>query len=238
MLKSERRSWVYSQFKESEKMIRSTMGCAVALAVAAIAPGIKAEVVFQNTNPDYTYFQPIAPGEEIGDDVTLDGVGRYITGFSVPITNTYLNPFVGSFTARFYTPDQDGLPGTQIWQGSLNTVNLDANADSTLDFGSPNVTVPDSFIWTLTADTVPAADAGNDESIGTLLNDVPQVGSSENVFLYNAHDGSGWGAFDYSPPDLANFEATITASVPEPATCSLLALGAVAGLVRRRRRPA
>jgi hypothetical protein len=221
-------------------MLRLTLGCGFALAVAlaAIAPAAGAEVVFQNTNPDYTFFQPIAPGEEIGDDVTLDGVARYVTGFSVPITNTYANPFTGSFTARFYTPDQDGLPGNQIWQGTLNLVALQANADATLDFGSPNVTVPNSFIWTLTASTVPAA-TSTDESIGTLLNDVPQVGSSEDVFFYNAHDGSGWSTFDYKPdPDLANFQATITASVPEPATCSILALGGTAGLLRRRRRGA
>lgn len=216
-------------------MTRSTTGCGLALAVALLASAAGAEVVFQNSNPDYSLFQPIGPGEEIGDDVTLDGVERYVTGFSVPITNTYATPFVGSFTARFYTPDQDGLPGTQIWQGSLNLVDLQANADTTLNFASPNVTVPDSFIWTLTASTLPAA-SSSDEAIGTLPNDVPQVGSSEDVFFYNAHDGSGWGAFDYQPgPDLANFQATITASVPEPAAYSVLALGAVAGLLRRRR---
>ena len=219
-------------------MMRSIMGCGLVLAIATIAPGANAEVVYQNTNPDYTYFQPIAPGEEIGDDVTLAGTARYVTGFTVPITNTYANPFIGSFTARFYTPDQDGLPGTQIWQANSNLINLQPNSDATLDFGSPNVTVPDSFIWTLTATTLPAA-SSTDESIGTLLNNTPQVGSSEDAFVYNAHDGSGWGNFNFQPgPDLANFEATITASVPEPATCSLLALGAVAGLVRRRRRRA
>jgi len=218
-------------------MIRTTMGCGFIVAIAALSPFARAQVVYQNVNPDWTFIQPIAPGEEIGDDVILAGTARYVTGFSVPISNTYATPFAATFTAHFYAPTQDGLPGAQLWQGALNLIDLQPGADTTLNFPAPNVTVPDSFIWSLAVTTTPPASDPANEVIGTINNDVPQVGSSNDVFFYNAGDGSGWGSFDYKPdPDLANFQATITASsVPEPAACSVLALGAIAGLLRRRR---
>jgi len=212
---------------------------AVVLGSLALAASSRAEVVvYQNVNPDYELFQPVGPTEEIGDDVTLaPGTGRFITGFSVPITNSYANAFAGTFTARFYTPDADGLPGTQIWQSTLVIPTAQPSADLTLTFAAPNVTVPDQFLWTLTATTVPGAASG-DESIGTTINNVPQIGSSEDFFVLNSHDGSGWGAFNYDDGGvtLANFQATIAAgAAPEPATFSTLGLVAAAGLIRRRR---
>jgi hypothetical protein len=217
--------------------MRKGAGLGLVLMAAALSPLASAEIVYQNLNSNARFFQPIGPGEQIGDDVTLAaGTARFITGFSVPITNTYANPFTGAFTARFYDVDENGLPGQQLWQGSLNLVALQGGADTTLDFPAPNVNVPDTFIWSLAATTIPAASNGNDQ-IGTLPNNVPQIGSSEDAFYYNAGDGSGWGAFDYQPgPDLANFQATIVASVPEPTAFATLAIVGCAGLLGRKRR--
>src|SRR4051812_29288056 len=103
--------------------------CLTALFI--LTPAVRAEIVFRNANPDYELYQPVAPGEEIGDDVTLAGPARYIPGFSVPITSAYTQTYSGTFTGRFYDPDADGLPGRKLWEGTATLANQ-APGDATL----------------------------------------------------------------------------------------------------------
>src|SRR5690349_24540895 len=76
-----------------------------------------ADVVYQNVNPDWTSFQPVDSGEQIGDDVTLAGTARAVNQFQVVITNQFTQAYTGTFTARFFDIGTDGLPNNQLWQG-------------------------------------------------------------------------------------------------------------------------
>ena len=197
----------------------------------------RAEIVYQNVNPDWTSFQPIESGEQIGDDVTLAGTSRMVNQFQVIITNQFDQAYNGTFTARFFDIGSDGLPNNQLWQGAVQVTNGQALEDNrTLTFTVPNVTVPDRFIWSLQADTnLPAPSATGSDGLGVVINAPAQVGSSQDVAYF--YDGTSWSTFDYhdSPPpiDPATFEATVNA-IPEPGTLGALALGGLALLGRKR----
>ena len=212
-----------------------SMGLTVLGALAWVSPAQSA-VVYRNINDDPTLPSEAIPNNvEIADDVTLAGTERVVTSFTVPTFNSINQNYTGAFTARFYNFGEDGLPtGAPIWTGTLPIAN-GTGGDRTLVFPVPNVTVPDTFAWSLSfTTTLPSTE---DDGIGPLLNDVPTVGSSFNEF-YTREVGGEWEAFFYGdqPGDpLANFQAEITAEVPEPATLGLFAIGAFALGARRRR---
>jgi hypothetical protein len=215
-------------------------------AMLVAAPSARAEIVYRNDNPDWAFYQPQNEGEQIGDDVTLAGTARNVTQFSVRLTNAYLQSYNGTFTARFFLPNgAGGTPGTQIWSGDLQVTNGPAGTmvgadriptDNILTWNVPGVLVPDRFIWSLQMDTnLPPADPTSDDGIGLVLNDTPQVGSSQDVAYYFDPTTGTWFDYNYHPDltDLANLQATIVAQVPEPV--GLLTIGAI-GLLGRRRR--
>lgn len=213
----------------------------VMVAVSLLWAGTSAvradEVVYQNVDPSAPDFQPIDQGQQIGDDVTLAGASRLVNQFQVLITNQFDQAYTGTFTARFFDIGTDGLPNNRLWQGAVQVNNGQALEDTrTLTFAVPNVAVPNTFIWSLQADTnLPPTPAVGNGGLGLIINGPAQVGSSQDVAYFN--DGTGWSTFDYqgSPPpvDPATFEAQINA-VPEPASLAVLALGGLALLGRRR----
>ena len=212
-----------------------------AIAVVAIGSAARAEIVYQNLNTAWVSYQPINPAEQLGDDVTLAGTARMVTSFSVVITNQYTQTYNATFTARFFKNNGlNGVPGDMIWQGTQTVSNGPAanasgqGGDLTVNFAVPSILVPDTFIWSIQANTnLPPPTSG--DGIGPVLNDTPQIGSSHDVAYDNPGDGTGWAAYNYHPDqtDLANFQAVITA-LPEPATLSTFAIGGIA-LIRRRR---
>jgi hypothetical protein len=172
----------------------------------------------------------------LGDDVTLAGTARSVNQFQVVITNQFDQGYTGTFTARFFDIGSDGLPHNQLWQGAVQVTDGQPLEDNRLlTFAVPNVTVPNTFIWSIQADTnLPAPTPNGSDGLGVVLNDTPQAGSSQDMAYFN--DGTSWSTFDYHPdnPDLANFEAVITA-VPEPTSIGALALGSLGLLACRRR---
>jgi len=209
-------------------------GLAVVCALAFGLPA-RAVVVYRNINPDPTLPSEAIPNNsEIADDVTLaDGPARTVTQISIPLFNGLSQNFAGTFTARFYEFGDDGLPGAKLWEGTIPVAN-GTTGDRTLVFSVPNVVVPDDFIWSLQFNTNLLST--EDDGIGPVLNDEPDVGFSFNEF-YQRDAGGEWGAFFYGdqPGDpLANFQAEIIAEVPEPGTLSVLAIGGL--LLNRRRR--
>src|SRR4051812_750455 len=105
--------------------------CLTALFI--LTPALRAEIVFRNANPDYELYQPVAPGEEIGDDEPPAGPARYIPGFSAPTPSAYTQPSSGAFPGRFYEPDAAGLPGRKLGEGTATLANQ-APGDAILTF--------------------------------------------------------------------------------------------------------
>jgi hypothetical protein len=188
--------------------------------------------VYNNISPVTNGYRPLLKTQQVADDVTLAPGGRQVTVFNVVVVDNDHVPLTGDFTATFYLPDQNGLPGATIWQGTTHFNNMVEHTIWQLAWNVPNVTVPDSFIWGLSIDTTSS-------DIGPYLHDTPSVGSSQDVAYIN--NGAGWSAYDYhsdASPKLANFEAAVTTVVPEPMTAGLIGLAGLSTLAtRRRRRP-
>ncbi|HEY7116085.1 MAG TPA: PEP-CTERM sorting domain-containing protein [Tepidisphaeraceae bacterium] len=201
--------------------------------VGSMVAGVtRADVVYDNVNPNAVSYQPMLSTDQFGDDVTLAPGGRQVTRFSVLLYNNLETNYTGDFTANFYLPDENGLPGTSLWQGTAHVADGQAG-DRLVSWDVPNVTVPDSFIWGL------SMSVNGTDDIGPYLNDTPTVGTSEDLAYYN--DGTGWFAYDYhsdGSADLANLEARIETAVPEPGTIGLVALAGAGLLSARRRRHA
>jgi hypothetical protein len=115
-----------------------------------------------------------------------------------------------------------GLPGGNLYSGTLSSVNAAANSFVIADF-NPNITVPDDIIWTLSF-----SNPSNPLiEFGLPAFDPPTIGSSDNTFVIWS---TSPGVFTQASfPDSANyyFEAQAT---PEPATfvlcgATLLLLG-------------
>ena len=213
---------------------RAALAAVLALPVAFAAPAARAAVVYDNINPQSGFYQPMTSTDEIGDDVTLAPGGRQVTQFSVLVYNNLDGPYTADFTANFYLPDENGLPGESLWQGVVHVAD-GQTGDRLISWDVPGVTVPDSFIWGL------SIVANGTDDIGPYLNDVPAPGASADVAYFN--DGTGWFDYNYHPdfPDLANVSARIVtadASVPEPTTAAWLVAAGAGALSARRRRPA
>lgn len=115
-----------------------------------------------------------------------------------------------------------GLPGGNLYSGTLSSVNAAANSFVMTDF-NPNITVPDDIIWTLSF-----SNPSNPlMEFGLPAFDPPTIGGSDNTFVIWS---TSPGVFTQASfPDSANyyFEAQAT---PEPATfvlcgATLLLLG-------------
>jgi hypothetical protein len=204
-----------------------------ALAFAA-APVLAAPVIiYQNVNDDpLAPWVPVPNGVEIGDDLALAGTNRFITSIDVLAYNDIEQSYTGTATGRIYSVDQDGFPATELWSGTIPVFGT-GEGNRLLSF-APNVTVPDDIVFSVQfATNLPATDA---TGLGPLLNDVPQVGTSEDVYFENLHTpGSEWEPFFFGGDPQANFQLEIRADVPEPGSLGVLAVGAVALMSRRRR---
>ena len=219
-------------------MSRSNMWAIAALScalVAVITPAARAQsVVYDNANPLAPSYYPLFDDEELADDVTLGGTDRVVTSFSVEAISNFALPFTGNAVARFYNFDLNtGLPqDLPFWTGTTPLPGL--VGENTVTWAVPFQTVADSFVWSVTFEsTLPPA--GLDEDFGVLLNDLPSVGSSDDIFFQRLANGD-WEAFNFTVDggtDLANFQATITA-VPEPGMAGLALIAGVAALARRR----
>jgi hypothetical protein len=214
----------------------ATLGALGALAFAA-APALAAPVIiYQNVNDDpLAPWVPVPNGVEIGDDLALAGTNRFITSIDVLAYNDIDQSYIGTATGRIYSVDQAGFPATELWSGTIPILNGAGEGNRLLSF-APNVTVPDDIVFSLQFTTsLPATD---EHGLGPLLNNVPQVGASEDVYFENTHaPGSDWEPFFFGGNPMANFQLEIRADVPEPGSLAVLAVGMMGlmGMGRRRR---
>ena len=173
-------------------------------------------------------FSQFAANEPMGDEITLDGNSRVVTQFSL-ILSSSVRTTLSSLTLTFYKNDgqdaygYDGAPGTQLWTTSDS--NLTVDGSTTVTFSVPNVEVPDTFTWIVSAAS---------DSAGLATYNPPTTGSSGNYYWDRDHSDGLWYGMWFSTKPVANFAAQVMA-VPEPTTSTMDALGGLSALWRKRR---
>ena len=171
-----------------------------------------AEVVYQNSKdnpaePEVSYDSRF----EFGDEITLEGSERWITGFKFEYYADF-NP-TGDETARLRFYANDGSYGENASR-MPGTLLLDSG-DFTLESGYKTAgmeglafEVPGSFTWTIEF-------KGLDESerAGLLIDENVEIGSSDNSFWENRPEG--WREVEL-PGYAANYIALVTAEYGPP----------------------
>ena len=181
-------------------------------------------------------FSKFGAYEDMGDEITLAGTARTVTGFEVillsPSQETILSSTATepSLALTFWSNDgfdvdgHPGAPGTSLWEGSISSdITLPMNVPTTVTFSVPDVVVPDTFTWTTRGDSL---------SAGMAIYDPPTVGSSGDHY-WDLYAGD-WYPLNFNGDPVANFGARVTA-VPEPSALAVLVLGGLSALRRRRR---
>ena len=166
---------------------------------------------------------------EIGDEVTLGGTAREVTGFDVILTSPG-GASTADLTLNFYE-NSGGSVGPAL-MAPITLTGASFNFLTTNSFVVPNVVVPDNFIWSVDISNVSGG-------ISVFLSDpAPTVGSSPSYFYgripfvgpsFQQHSAASVGRTTVNPP------AVITAvAIPEPSSIVLLLGGGI--LLRRLRR--
>lgn len=203
-------------------------GAALASLIAASASA--QVVVYDNaTTPLNSYF---ASQTEFGDEISI-GAGWIAHSFTFEYYGENLS---GNEKAvvRFYR--NDGVPvGPSQAPGSLFFESTEIpliNGNypvSIVDLVSLNIALPSSFTWTVKVTGLTPA-----ETFSLKLYDPPTVGTSFDDIWQFGLDGWELKQAQGLPPGTgSNFGASLTA-VPEPGTLTLIGVGALALMARRR----
>ncbi len=187
--------------------MRSLVVVGIALAVGAFAA--KAEVVYDNTTTGIPVSHNLGT-EEGGDQVVLAGTERFVTELEIAFESSY--PGTASLRVRMYMNDDnddpmndgpDGKPGTVLYD-SLVMVDVQVAGFNTL-IVNPDVTVPDTFTWTLQR-----VDGAN---LQMPRYGPPTIGSSGDFFWVNSQ-GTFWHAYTTSYED--SFYARVVVESSDP----------------------
>lgn len=167
---------------------------------------------------------------ESGDDVTFGPGSRQVTGIQVPF---YMGPSGNqnpTLTVSYLIRSMDsGSPGSILWQGSQVLTPHGTIGQVTPfagDISVPNITVPDhAYVgFSMTSPSPP-------EWVALGLGGDATIGSSDNTYFW-LNNGFGFSHYTFGGTT-ENVQMGVT-TVPEPASCLLLATGL--GLLARRRK--
>ena len=218
------------------KKIVAILACSVAVV------GIHAQtIVFDNSTTPLAYLwgqvlPGAASGPEGGDEIDLVGTDREVVNIDILIHVLGTTIGFADTQVRFYANDGAGAPadpGSLLWDSGPFAALPHAIGLQTMSFAVPNITVPNTFTWTIEFTNR----TGSTGAMGTRGYDPPTDGTSRDDFWIHNPDTTWLRSFFGGPPDVANFGATVTA-VPEPASMLILGAGLMALAARRRRRKA
>jgi hypothetical protein len=209
----------------------------VTVALLCGASSLRAELVYDNSVNDLGIRFVAQNGVQIGDQVTLVGTSRRLTDFSCEYfgTNFSGNEFA---TIRLFEnngPLFNGIanaPGSLLFDSgpmSITPTNR-ATVGWLWNATEPAVDVPDNFTWTIEFTGIePGEQAGLDLYAPVAL--------GESYGDYWQLNGANWVLLQNTNGTTVNFASRIQATVPEPSSMVLLALGGIVGaFVWNRRR--
>lgn len=219
------------------KTIGKNRGLLVISVALLSASSLRADVVFDNTTNDLRIRFAAQNGVQIGDEITLGGTSRRMTNFTCEYfgTNFSGNEFAN---IRFYENNGPLFNGVAYAPGNLlfatGPMAITSTIRSTVGWSwavSDNVNFPNNLTWTIefTGIDGPGEQAGLDlygpVAVGASYGDYWQLNGANWVLLQNTNGVT------------VNFAALGQATVPEPSSLALLALGGIVGaFVWNRRR--
>lgn len=207
-----------------------------AVSVAMLAGSLHADIVYNNTVNDLQLRFGAQNGIQIGDQITLAGSSRLITNFTCEYfgTNFSGNEFA---TIRFFKNDGPQVsgyasPGTLLF--ATTPIGISSTIRSTVGWSfseAEQFSMPNDFTWTIEFTGIDGAG----EQAGLDLYAPVTVGASFGD--YWQLNGANWALLQNTNATPINFGAMVQATVPEPSSMLLFALGGLAtGLVWNRRR--
>ncbi|MBL9127478.1 MAG: PEP-CTERM sorting domain-containing protein [Verrucomicrobiales bacterium] len=203
-------------------------GAALASLVAASASA--QVVVYDNSiTPLNSFF---SSQTEFGDEISI-GAGWIAHSFTFEYFGENLS---GNEKAvvRFYRNDgvpvgPSQAPGSLFFESTEFSIINGNYPISIIDLAALNIALPSSFTW-----TVKVTGLTETETFALKLYDPPNPGSSFDDFWRFTADGWELRQAEGLPPGTgSNFGATLTA-VPEPGALTLIGVGALALMARRR----
>lgn len=218
-----------------ETLARKLGVTAVALVFCCGAVSSRADIVYDNTVNDLQLRFGAQNGVQIGDQITLDGTFRRVTSFTCEYFGTN---FSGDETAtiRFYQNDGPlfngySSPLTPLFTSTPIPITSTIRSTVGWAFSTENLDVPDNFTWTIEFNGID----GPGEGAGLDLYAPVNLGSSFGD--YWQLNGASWALLQNTNGIPINFAAQLQATVPEPSSMALLALGGIVGaFVWNRRR--
>jgi hypothetical protein len=209
---------------------RVALGVAAALLLGGAAPA-RADLVISNFgNPGSGFFSGFGSGAVAATSFTTDAAGGVLMSATLSLFSQ-IAPSPATFALRLYDDNGD-KPGSVI-ATFTNMPSTSSQSAASLTFLTDTPLAPDTTYWLGVTATDPTF-GGWSQVTG------PSTGPWTIGGLNFSFDGGKtWDSTDHARANVFSLDATIPAAVPEPASLTLLATGALVllGYGWRRRRP-